>query len=250
MSLADKLNKIAENQQKIFDAGKAEAFDPAAAAVMALLRRCGTKTDYVYDEYNASIGVVENVFVCETIEPLTGMAACPFIIVPPQVTYIGNSISSQYNAEFFDQIVLCLPTVPPITMWQGDWSLTGGNRPPRAIYVPDGSVDAYKVATNWVEFADLINPMSELTLTDFFYVGRNEEEHFTIAITKGTTWEELINSRCDEYGFLYLDNTAQNYLNYDEENVYFNDSPIVHHATGIYVKHTDVIEIGAVYDTI
>ena len=41
MSLADKLNQIAENQQKIFEAGKAAGggADPAAVAVMNLLRR-------------------------------------------------------------------------------------------------------------------------------------------------------------------------------------------------------------------
>ena len=29
------------------------------------------------------------------------------------------------------------------------------------IYVPDNSVDAYKAATNWSQYADRIKPLSE-----------------------------------------------------------------------------------------
>jgi hypothetical protein len=73
-------------------------------------------------------------------------------------------------------------------VWQGDWSDSGGNVPPKAIYVPDGSVDAYKEAENWSEFADSIKPMSDLQFIIFTVNG------IECRAKAGMTWAEWIDS--------------------------------------------------------
>ena len=49
-----------------------------------------------------------------------------------------------------------LPTTPPLMQ-----SALQGCSSIESIYVPDASVDAYKTATNWSEFASKIKPLSE-----------------------------------------------------------------------------------------
>lgn len=135
--------------------GKAEgASDPAAEAVMVLLR-----SNPITEVTN--VDIANGVFTMQIVEE--GHYCCYKMIIPECVTYIAEEALSNYYSYVGNQIVLCLPTVPPIMGWQGAWSHNGGNFPPVAIYVPDESVDAYKTAENWSEFADLIKPMSELT---------------------------------------------------------------------------------------
>lgn len=77
--------------------------------------------------------------------------------IGPNCTKIGSYLRS-YSTTTTPLSIICEAVTPP--------SL--GNSPFHAggamgyIYVPDASVDAYKAATNWAQFSDVIKPMSEL----------------------------------------------------------------------------------------
>lgn len=77
-----------------------------------------------------------------------------FINFPETVVEIGN------NNTNTQMIILCNSIVPP--------TLTVGNNV-KKCYVPDDSVEAYKQASNWNNFADRIYPLSE-------YVDGEEDE--------------------------------------------------------------------------
>ena len=167
-------------------AGGGGSSDPAAEAVMALVRMA-TRTQAVI---NSDIQLPMGVFLC--IERGSGAPSFPFIIIPESVTALpGDQLSGSTGTESGTQIILCLPVTPPTADWFGQWSANGGNCPPKVIYVPDDSVDAYKAAENWSEFADLIKPMSELTSGD-------DEKPTTLApglyddSGNFTPWDDLI----------------------------------------------------------
>ena len=164
MSVAQKLQTIEKNQTKVYDAGKAKGYeegkseggvsDPAAEAVMALMSRSIVTTLDGTSTYSAGV------FYCAPLSVSEDFWQGSLSIVPAHIVEIKNdALSCITDAE----AVLCLPTVPPKADRFGWWSPNGGSNTPKAIYVPDGSVDAYKAAENWSEFADLIKPMSELT---------------------------------------------------------------------------------------
>ena len=74
------------------------------------------------------------------------------ITIPDGVTVIEEDVFYSCDAL---KTVYCKPTTPP--------SLDGVyvfdfNASDRKIYVPTASVDAYKAATNWIEYADAIEP--------------------------------------------------------------------------------------------
>jgi len=74
------------------------------------------------------------------------------ITIPDGVTVIEEDVFYSCDAL---KTVYCKPTTPP--------SLNGVyvfdfNASDRKIYVPTASVDAYKAATNWIEYADAIEP--------------------------------------------------------------------------------------------
>ena len=73
------------------------------------------------------------------------------IVIPESVEYIGNTaFQSCQNLTS----IRCLPTTPP-TGSNGMFSGTGDC----PIYVPAESVDAYKSADHWSEYADRIRPI-------------------------------------------------------------------------------------------
>ena len=82
----------------------------------------------------------------------------PVFDIPSSVTKIGqyviggNSDSNVKNVP----IVICRAVTPPTL---GTVNANGGAH--QAIYVPDESVEAYKTATNWSAFADIILPISQ-----------------------------------------------------------------------------------------
>lgn len=82
----------------------------------------------------------------------------PVFDIPSSVTKIGqyviggNSDSNVKNVP----IVICRAVTPPTL---GMVKANGGAH--QAIYVPDESVEAYKTATNWSAFADIILPLSQ-----------------------------------------------------------------------------------------
>ena len=82
------------------------------------------------------------------------------IVIPRSITTIAEGALEECY-EGTDGIVICLAETPPTLGWQGMWSYDGGGWPPVAIYVPDLSVDAYKIDTGWAEYSDCIKPLSE-----------------------------------------------------------------------------------------
>lgn len=77
--------------------------------------------------------------------------------IGPNCTKIGSYLRS-YSTTTTPLNIICEAVTPP----------ERGNSPFHAggamgnIYVPDDSVDAYKAATNWVQYSDVIKPISEL----------------------------------------------------------------------------------------
>ncbi len=76
------------------------------------------------------------------------------VTIPDSVTTIGGYAFSGCNAL---KEVYCKPTTPPNL---GAYSVFGDNASDRKIYVPTASVDAYKTADGWSEYADAIVAMS------------------------------------------------------------------------------------------
>ena len=71
------------------------------------------------------------------------------VTIPDSVTTIGNG-AFLYCSSL--ETVYCKPTTPPT----GGSSMFYGNAPDRKIYVPAGSVDAYKAKEYWSDYADYI----------------------------------------------------------------------------------------------
>lgn len=76
------------------------------------------------------------------------------VIMPNSVTSIGRKAFSRCSSL---TSVTILATTPP-TLGDVNAFYNTNNCP---IYVPDASVDAYKAAPNWSQYADRIKPMSE-----------------------------------------------------------------------------------------
>ena len=87
---------------------------------------------------------------CENITEIT---------IPENVTSIGSS--AFYNCSAL-QSVYCYPTTPPSAFgdYSGDsWDAFDNNATGRLIYVPAESLNAYKSADGWSEYADYIVAM-------------------------------------------------------------------------------------------
>lgn len=82
----------------------------------------------------------------------------PVFDIPSSVTKIGQYvIGGNYDSNVKNvPIVICRATKPPTL---GTVKANDGAH--QAIYVPDDSVEAYKTATNWNAFADIILPLSQ-----------------------------------------------------------------------------------------
>ena len=76
------------------------------------------------------------------------------ITIPDSVTYIGNSAFRDCTRL---TSVYCKATTPPCADARGGaWDAFDNNASGRKIYVPMESVDAYKAAPGWSEYADAI----------------------------------------------------------------------------------------------
>ena len=82
----------------------------------------------------------------------------PVFDIPSSVTKIGQYVIGGNNDSNVKNvpIVICRAVTPPTL---GTVKANGGAH--QAIYVPDESVEAYKTATNWSAFADIILPLSQ-----------------------------------------------------------------------------------------
>ncbi|MBD9093846.1 MAG: hypothetical protein EGQ20_15145 [Bacteroides oleiciplenus] len=81
-----------------------------------------------------------------------GAQNCVLIDLPSTITSIGNGIIWLVNNKV---TIVCRATTPPTL---GGF---GYNGYAKAIYVPDTSVDAYKIAPNWSNQSNKIYPLSQ-----------------------------------------------------------------------------------------
>ena len=75
------------------------------------------------------------------------------VVLPNTITLIGSSVFTGCSGL---TTMTVLPTTPPTLQ-----NINAISTATTSIYVPDESVDAYKQATNWSNFADIIKPLSE-----------------------------------------------------------------------------------------
>ena len=74
------------------------------------------------------------------------MQSVPRLTIPGSVTEIGTYAFYRCSSL---KSVYCKPTTPPT----GDYVMFSSNASVRKIYVPAGSVEAYKSASYWKEYA-------------------------------------------------------------------------------------------------
>ena len=79
------------------------------------------------------------------------------VTLPTSLTTIGDSAFEGCSSLV---TFICNATTPP-TLASVAFNRTPISSKKGTIYVPDASVDAYKAATNWVNYASIIKPLSE-----------------------------------------------------------------------------------------
>ena len=77
------------------------------------------------------------------------------VTIPDSVTEIVSYAFSDCNGL---TSVFCKPTTPPTWGQSISWDAFDDNASDRKIYVPAESVDAYKEADGWKDYADAIEP--------------------------------------------------------------------------------------------
>ena len=77
------------------------------------------------------------------------------VTIPDSVTEIG--FCAFYSCRSLTS-VFYERTTPPTVLYYGSWEAFDHNATNRKIYVPAESVDAYKAANGWSEYADAIEP--------------------------------------------------------------------------------------------
>jgi hypothetical protein len=85
-----------------------------------------------------------------------------YVIIPPWITEVTETAICWGGADGGGtDAIIFLSKTPPVVGYQEEWSEDGGQRPPKAIFVPDESLEAYKTTTNLADFADIMKPLSE-----------------------------------------------------------------------------------------
>ena len=83
-----------------------------------------------------------------------GCSSLTSVIIPDSVTSIGNGAFADCTSL---TSVYCKPATPPTAVLVGDeWNVFNNNASERKIYVPLNSVDAYKAARYWSDYASYI----------------------------------------------------------------------------------------------
>ena len=78
------------------------------------------------------------------------------VTIPDSVTEIGQE--AFYECESLASVYCKATTPPSAVFWSDDWCAFDNNASERKIYVPTESVDAYKAADYWSDYADYIEP--------------------------------------------------------------------------------------------
>ena len=112
-------------------------------------------------ELTQNCSLLSKVFIPEGIIQIRGYAfknciSLPRVDLPSSILYIENQ--AFFGCTSLKTIVINATTPPSLSNSQAFSS----NAEERLFYVPDASVDAYKSATNWSTYADVIKPLSEL----------------------------------------------------------------------------------------
>ena len=99
----------------------------------------------------------------KTIKTKALVATFDLLIVPASVTsmdkaFDGNNMPSGFGpvSKWYTGTMLVYPTTPPPLVYTIMTTKTN-----MRIYVPDGSVSAYKSASVWSTYASYIHPMSD-----------------------------------------------------------------------------------------
>lgn len=112
-------------------------------------------------ELTQNCSLLSKVFIPEGIIQISAYAfknciSLPRVDLPSSILYIENQ--AFFGCTSLKTIVINATTPPSLSNSQ----VFSSNAEERLFYVPDASVDAYKSATNWSTYADVIKPLSEL----------------------------------------------------------------------------------------
>ena len=91
---------------------------------------------------------------------------CPNIIlieIGENCTSIGSSSFGRYVGTSGNDITFIIRAITPPELADRLISTQWVRAKIGVIYVPDESLEAYKTATNWSYYADIIKPLSEYT---------------------------------------------------------------------------------------
>ena len=93
---------------------------------------------------------------CENVgsDVLLSCTTCVLIDFPSTIKKIGTRPNNKGSKNL---VVICRAITPPA--FNGSWTYTAGGKP-TAIYVPNESVSAYKVAEGWSKSSGIIYPLS------------------------------------------------------------------------------------------
>lgn len=127
------------------------------------ISNCNNLKRLVIPEGNTNLGIVQG---CKGMEYLEypeggttvdsyGSSNSGILVLPSTVTTIKDMAFARSAYSFIVLKAKTPPTLGSNPFYSGSW--------PTYIYVPDNSVEAYKVATNWNNLSNRIRPLSEFT---------------------------------------------------------------------------------------
>ncbi len=156
MTIAEKLQKIAENEQKVYDKGVSKMrvlVDRTITGVTATdLEGVNEIGDYAFYACKSlkSLELPEGIERIGTAAFNSCWSVNQPLTIPSTVTYIGGS-AFRYCSGM--SRIIAKPTTPP-TLGAANAIQTTSDL--SKIIVPYGCGDAYRTATNWSDYADII----------------------------------------------------------------------------------------------
>lgn len=116
------------------------------------------KTEITRVENLGSITIIDNGFWNDYDRTFGECFSLELVKLPSTLTTLG--VRSFYNCTSL-HTVICYAEIPPTLNKASARDAFDGCTSLTSIYVPDASVEAYKTATNWVNRATIIKPLSE-----------------------------------------------------------------------------------------
>ena len=157
-----------DNVSKILNLGSITTLGPAFTGCRNLTEII-LPTTLVTIKGGAFVGKLQKMIIpygvqtCEAVVDSANDQSYLYLQYPSTLTSIklkGTLYSSATTTRYF----VVQATTPPTTDWNGNWnnSYRGGRPDLINWYVPDASLNTYKTATGWKEFASSIYPISQL----------------------------------------------------------------------------------------